>query len=149
MCRLPSSEIRVGGEMYQVVSDTKTGKELFRIQIGSLDGKEWVKWWKYGVRNCRDFNRDGVLDYTWQGGDDTTNGSYLILSGRGIIDLNERFQLEWVRQRGGKAPAIGDIGQGYSIGRVTFHWSPTAMRLSAELRPYGPGKSIRLETVLE
>lgn len=98
--QLPSQEIRVS-------------KGLFRIRIDGLNGNEWFKWWKYGVMNCGDFNRDGMLDYTWA-------ASYLILSGRG-----------------------------YWFDRVTFHWSPTEMRISAELAPYGPGKSVHLETVLE
>ena len=149
VCKLPSKEIRVGKEIYQVFPDVKTGKELFRIHIGGLHGKEWLKWWRYGVWNCGDFNRDGVLDYTWYGGDDTTSGHYLILSGHGIIDLGKTFQKEWARQRGGKAPAIGDVGDGYSFERLTFYWSPAAMRISATLQPYGRGRPERLETVLE
>jgi len=149
VCRVPSKEVRVGREMFQVFSDGKSGKELFRIHIGRLHEKEWLKLWTYGVRNCGDFNRDGVLDYTWTGGDDTTNDSYLILSGRGIIDLAKTFQQAWTRQYGGKAPAIGDVGDGYWLHRVTFHWFANEMRISAELRPYGPGKAVHLETVLE
>ena len=152
VCRLPAKEVRVGRAIFQVFPDAKSGKELFRIRIGGLYGKEWLKWWTYGVQNCGDFNRDGVLDYTWYGGDDTSLGHYLILSspaGHRIIDIEKTFQQAWTRQYAGKAPAIGHVGDGYWLHRVTFHWSPTEMRISAELAPYGPGKSVLLETVLQ
>ena len=110
VCRLPAKEVRVGRAIFQVFPDAKSGKELFRIRIGGLYGKEWLKWWTYGVQNCGDFNRDGVLDYTWYGGDDTSLGHYLILSspaGHRIIDIEKTFQQAWTRQYAGKAPAIG------------------------------------------
>ena len=134
VCRLPAKEVRVGRAIFHVFPDAKSGKELFRIRIGGLYGKEWLKWWTYGVRNCGDFNRDGVLDYTWYGGDDTSLGHYLILSspaGHRIIDIEKTFEAEWVRQRGGKAPDLPDLHESF-LHKVTIHWAPNQLTLAAE-----------------
>lgn len=134
VCQLPSKEIRVGRAIFQVFADGKSGQELFRIRVGWLSGKEWLKWWKYGVMNCGDFNRDGVLDYSWYGGDDTSQEHYLILStpsGHRIIDIEKTFEKEWVRQRGGKAPDLPDLHESF-LHKVTIHWAPNQITLAAE-----------------
>ena len=99
VCHLPFKEQRVGRTLFQIVGETRTGKELFRIRIGGLHEKEWLTWWSYGVKNCGGFNRDGVLDYSWSGGG-TSHGHYLILStptAHRIIGIEKTFEREWTR----------------------------------------------------
>lgn len=153
VCRVPSKESPVANEMFEVFTDAKTGKELFRIHIGRRDGKQWLKWWRYGVWNCGDFNRDGVLDYTWYGGDDTSQGHYLILSspsGHRIIDIEATFEKEWVRRYGGKAPDLSSLEQSF-LHRVTLRWVPGTMTLIAEgQRMSGPfGVITRMESTAD
>ena len=150
VCQLPSKEIRMGKVIFQVFPEVKTGKELFRIRIGGLYGKEWLKWWKYGVMNCGDFNRDGILDYTWYGGDDTSQGHYLILStpaGHRIIDIEKTFEREWVRRNGGKAPNLSGLNESF-IDQVALRWAPNTLTLVAEgHRPADqPAPKMRLES---
>lgn len=148
-CCLPGRKLSVGKTTYHVVSDPKTRRELFRIRIGGQYEGEWLSWWTYGVRNCGDFNRDGVLDYSWYGGDDTTSGHFLVLStpsGHRIIDITKTFQHAWARQRGGKAPDL-ELNYENFLHRVTLHWAREGLALVAEGQPLNDkaGKFIRMK----
>ena len=147
-CRMPAKDVRVGRTEYQVIFDPKTGRELFRIHIGRLDDGKWLKLWNYHIQNCGDFNRDGVLDYSWYGGDDTTSEHFLILStpaGYRTVDITSTFMREWVRQRGGNEPELDRVGNDYYLRSISIRWAPDKLRLLAVIVTHGPGKPIRME----
>jgi hypothetical protein len=107
-------------EVFQVFRDTRTGRDLFRVPIGSRSGNEVTRYWHFGLTARGDFNHDGVEDYAWYGGDDTSDDMLLILSssrGYRIVDLLETLANEWVRRFHSEKPDLKEAG--FPLG-ITF-----------------------------
>jgi hypothetical protein len=86
-----------GGHIFQVLIDKRTGRELFRVDVGTPDAPYWV----YGLVREADFNGDGVPDFSWHGGDDTSELNLLALSspsGYRKVDINATLEREWRRR---------------------------------------------------
>jgi CelD/BcsL family acetyltransferase involved in cellulose biosynthesis len=63
--------------------------------------------WLYGIGAHGDFNGDGVRDYSWHGGDDTSDSMYVVLSsasGFRTVDVNATMEAAWTRRYGRKSP---------------------------------------------
>ncbi|MBA3975242.1 MAG: hypothetical protein C0504_13630 [Candidatus Solibacter sp.] len=100
-------ERRVGSRHFQIFRDSQTRQELFRFRIGRRIEGQWVKLWRYGIAAHGDFNGDGVRDFSWHGGDDTSDSMYVVLSsasGFRTVDVNATMEEAWTRRYGGKAP---------------------------------------------
>lgn len=92
-----SREIAIGDRVFQVVIDRKTKKEIFRFQIGFKRGR----YWNYGIAVEKDFNGDGLPDYSWYAGDDTSDEMFILLSqerGYRKLDVYKTIKKEWVRR---------------------------------------------------
>lgn len=132
-CALPVREVRERSTVYQVFAMRGTSRELFRIPVGSKVDGQWLKWWRYGMQNCGDFNRDSSLDYTWYGGDDTSHQHFLLLSspiGYRRISIEQTLQRHWARTRREKPPDFGSndfdmprITLEYAAGKLILHIS--------------------------
>ena len=89
--------IKRGKQFFQVFTDKRTGRELFRIFVGTDEATYWV----YGLIQENDYNGDGIPDFCWHGGDDTTNENLILLSspsGYVRVDINQSLQREWTRR---------------------------------------------------
>jgi len=85
------------GRIFQVLIDKRTGRELFRVDIGVPEASYWV----YGLVREADFNGDGIPDFSWHGGDDTSELNLLALSSsRGYrkVDIDATLEREWRRR---------------------------------------------------
>jgi hypothetical protein len=95
-------------KVYQVFRDKQTKAELFRVEIGDTQ----MTWWNYGITEEDDFNGDGVPDYAWYGGDDTSQEEYVFLSsdsGYRRLDVYKTMQREWARTFHSAAPDFRDL----------------------------------------
>jgi hypothetical protein len=82
------------GRIFQVLIDKRTGRELFRVDVGNPEAAYWV----YGLVREADFNGDGVPDFSWHGGDDTSELNLLALSSpRGYrkVNIDATLEREW------------------------------------------------------
>ena len=126
-------EIEVGGRVYQVFRDKKTGREKFRVDIGAPD----LKWWSYGIRGEGDLNLDGKQDYVWYGGDDTYEVLYVFLSDQSRykqLDVFRTVKENWKRH----FPAIPvpdfDVCYGASrAARISLIHSSMKLTLKAQI----------------
>jgi len=90
-------EVNVGKRIFQVFTDKRTGRELFRVDVGNNE----ARWWVYGLLLERDFNGDGVPDFSWHGGDDTSSLNLIVLSHKGRyrkVDAFGSLEREWKRR---------------------------------------------------
>ena len=147
-----SKERRAGNQIFQVFSDRKTSQELFRIRVGRRIASEDVKLWNYGIAAQGDFNGDGIEDYSWFGGDDTSNKEFLILSsetGYRKLDIYATFAREWTRRYRTKAPDFGDLGSDWRLRDEKVEWAGGLPILSGKphnrLQPTGPARTLRIE----
>ncbi len=86
-----------GTHVFQVLINKRTGRELFRVQVGTTEGTYWV----YGLVQEADFNGDGIPDFSWHGGDDTSDRSLAVLSspnGYRKVDIEATLRGEWRRR---------------------------------------------------
>jgi len=89
--------IKRGKRFYQVIINRHTGHELFRVLVGTDE----ATWWVYGLVQEADINGDGIPDFCWHGGDDTSALNLLVLSsssGYRKVNVNETLQREWKRR---------------------------------------------------
>jgi len=89
--------VKRGKRFYQVITDKRTGHELFRVSVGTDEGT----WWVYGLVQEAEINGDGIPDFCWYGGDDTGELKLLVLSspsGYRKVDVNETLKREWRRR---------------------------------------------------
>ena len=89
--------IKRGKRFYQVITDKRTGSELFRVFVGTDE----ATWWVYGLVQEADINGDGIPDFCWHGGDDTSALNLLVLSspsGYRKVDVFATLQREWKRR---------------------------------------------------
>jgi hypothetical protein len=150
--RLISKERRVGNRIFQVFSDRKTSQELFRIEVGRRIDKEDVKFWNYGIAAQGDFNGDGVEDYSWYGGDDTSDEKFLILSAETAyrkVDIYATFAREWTRRYRTKAPDFRDGGNDWYLRDEMIELVEglpiLSSKPSSRLQPTGPVRTLRVE----
>lgn len=132
-CALPARELKEGDKLFQVFTSPANDRELFRLSIGDRVDGEWLKWWKFGIQNCGDFNRDGILDYTWFGGDDTTQEHYLILStptGLKKYSIEETFERHWARTRRDKQPDLINLNETF-LKKITLEYAAGKLTLRA------------------
>jgi hypothetical protein len=67
------------------------------VDVGTTEGTYWV----YGLVREADFNGDGIPDFSWHGGDDTSDGNLAVLSSPGgyrKVDLEATLRREWRRR---------------------------------------------------
>jgi hypothetical protein len=89
--------LKRGQQYYQTILDKRTGRELFRVLVGTDE----ATWWVYGLVQEADINGDGIPDFCWYGGDDTSELKLLVLSslsGYWKVDVNKTLQREWRRR---------------------------------------------------
>jgi hypothetical protein len=88
--------VRKGTHIFQVLLNKRTGRELFRVDVGTKQGAYWV----YGLVREGDFNGDGIPDFSWHGGDDTSDKNLAVLSsanGYRKVDVEATLLDEWRR----------------------------------------------------
>jgi hypothetical protein len=113
-----AKEVRSGDGIWQAFFDKKTGKEVFRVEIGRRLNGEDLKFWNYGLVVQRDFNGDGIDDFSWFGGDDSSKAEYLLLSsstGFRKIDVYATLAAEYARQLKTDPPDLKEIGVDFEI----------------------------------
>lgn len=111
-------EVRSGDEIWQAFSDKKTGKEIFRIEIGRRLNGEDLKFWNYGLVVQRDFNADGIDDFSWYGGDDTSQAEYVVLSTSSAfrkIDVYATLSAEYARRLKIDPPDLNRVGVDFEV----------------------------------
>ena len=120
--------IKRGKRFYQVFLDKRSGRELFRVFVGT----EEATWWVYGLIREVDINGDGIPDFCWHGGDDTSALNLLVLSspaGYRKVNVNESLQREWKRRfpterldniEGSDEPDASEMRLIRSSGKVTL-----------------------------
>ncbi|PYP90787.1 MAG: hypothetical protein DMG65_10350 [Candidatus Angelobacter sp. Gp1-AA117] len=89
--------LKRGKRFYQVIINKRTGRELFRVLVGTDE----ATWWVYGLVQEADINGDGIPDFCWHGGDDTSDLNLLVLSspsGYRKVDVDQSFRNEWKRR---------------------------------------------------
>jgi hypothetical protein len=99
--------IQRGRRVYQTILDKRTGRELFRVLVGTDEGT----WWVYGLVQEADINGDGIPDFCWYGGDDTGELKLLVLSslsGYRKVDVNATLKREWRRRFSSERLENGD-----------------------------------------
>ena len=88
--------VRRGTHVFQLLINKRTGRELFRVDVGTTEGTYWV----YGLVREADFNGDGIPDFSWHGGDDTSDKNLAVLSspnGYKKVDVEATLLGEWRR----------------------------------------------------
>jgi len=89
--------------------------------VGTKIDSEWLKWWRYGIAAQGDFNGDGLEDYSWYGGDDTSREEYVVISspqGYRKVDIDATFERAWKRQYPTKEPEFGPLGRFTAAERI-------------------------------
>lgn len=117
-------------------------QELFRVRIGEFFGSDMLKWWNYGIADEGDFNGDGTVDYSWYGGDDTSDAMYLFLSsdhGYSKVDVIKTLQAAWKRRFHVIAPDLTESGGKYEISDVALRRTPSGLTLVARIKRMNPG----------
>jgi hypothetical protein len=145
-----SKEITVKNRFYRVFRDRATGHELFRLEIGFMDGDQRVNMWNYGITNEGDFNGDGKLDYAWYAGDDTSSEMFILLSGPAgfrKLDVYPTVVAEWNRKFPYWKGALKDIettGDDYDVSSVRFVRDAEGLWLVATVLNYVGAKRYKL-----
>jgi len=96
--------VRKGAHIFQVLLNKRTGRELFRVDVGRPEATYWV----YGLVREGDFNGDGIPDFSWHGGDDTSDKNLAVLSspnGYRKVDVEATLLGEWRRRFPNDPPA--------------------------------------------
>lgn len=89
--------LKQGMQIFQVLIHKRTGRELFRVKVGTAQATYWV----YGLVREADFNRDGIPDFSWHGGDDVSELNLAVLSspqGYRKMDVEASLRNEWRRR---------------------------------------------------
>lgn len=144
-----SSEVRVEARVFQVFTDKKQNHELFRIAVGRLEAGSEVKYWNYGIAVEGDFNHDGQPDYSWYGGDDTSDEMYVFLSSRHgyrKLGVYKTLQEEWVRRFRATAPDLGAADDDCAVRDVAVvrHAGRTTLEATVTVEPSGASRSLRV-----
>jgi hypothetical protein len=146
---LESSELTKGKKVFQVFRDRKSKRELFRLELGSPD----LKWWHYGISLEGDFNADGIPDYAWYGGDDTSDEVYVFLSSGDSykkLDIYKALASEWTRRFHKPAPDFADFSNDYGLRDIRLIRDSTGVILASEfvstLHPDAPKRRLRVRS---
>lgn len=128
-----ATEMQTAATVYQVFwSRTIPKRELFRVPVGDVVGQDIVKYWIYGLKGECDYNGDGVPDYYWEGGDDTSDELLLFLSA-GVkyerVDIVKTVEKAWQQRFHRAAPDLGEVGGEYSLGETTLERTATGLIL--------------------
>lgn len=86
--------MKEGVQIFQVLIHKSTGRELFRVKVGTTEATYWV----YGLVREADFNGDGIPDFSWHGGDDVSELNLAVLSskqGYRKMDVEASLRNEW------------------------------------------------------
>lgn len=119
--------VRRGTRVFQVLINKRTGRELFRVEVGTTE----ATWWVYGLVREADFNGDGIPDFSWHGGDDVSDKNLVVLSSpRGYrkVDIDATLRGEWRRRFPAdppenllpEDPSFSQIKLGCRDGRLTL-----------------------------
>jgi hypothetical protein len=134
---LSSKEVVVGDQIQQVFSD-RTGKEAFRLDIGFRDAKEGdIKFWLYGLVLERDLNADGILDYSWYGGDDTSHAFRLALSSGKIfriVDVQKSVSRAYSIRFKSEPPDLADLDPFLGLGDILLQPGRSPVLLATVIR---------------
>lgn len=143
------SEVTVRDKVFQVFKDCKSKRELFRVYLGSPK----LKWWHYGISLEGDFNGDGVPDYSWYGGDDTSDELYVFLSSDGAykkLNVYKTFEAEWARTFHKRVPDFAGFGQDGELQNIRFLRESGGLILAAEyasvMKPVSPKRKLRVRS---
>ena len=132
-------ETRSNKFVYQVFrSRFDTKRELFRVKVGRFEGSEVLKLWNYGIAEEADFNGDGLPDYSWYGGDDTSSEMYLFLSstnGYVKVDLIKTLRSAWKERFHSAAPDLAAADCDYQLQNVFLRRSESGLVLLANIGP--------------
>ena len=132
-----TKEEHIGNRVYQVFwSRTIPKRELFRIEVGNGSGHDAVMLWNYGIANEGDFNGDGVPDYAWYGGDDTSSEMYLFLSAGSHyerIDVLKTVQIAWQQRFHTSARDLGESDGRHALDNVVLQRSAAGLVLLAKV----------------
>lgn len=142
---LRAEERRVGERIVQVFLNKTTGKEEFRVSIGTVFDTEELKLWRYGLAVARDLNRDGVEDFSWYGGDDTNHHHFLFLSspaGYRKIEINATFARKWHRLTGQRVD-FHSVGDTVFLRNIVVEHAAEGLSLVAEMGTTLPAPSAR------
>lgn len=99
---------------------------MFQVSIGLIVDTDRVKFWNYGVVDEKDFNGDGLPDYSWYCGDDSEQAMYLFLSHNKAymrVDILMTLKAAWTRRFHSKAPDFENVGDRYEIRTVSLERS--------------------------
>jgi len=113
-----SREVTRHGRVFQVFLKRGTSQELFRVDLGQAGGPETPRLWNHGLAVERDLDGDGQTDFSWYGGDDTSEVMYLFLSspnGYRRVDVIKTVQSAWKVRHHTAPPDLAAIGGDYSF----------------------------------
>jgi hypothetical protein len=133
-----AAETRTNRSVFQEFwSRTEPKRKLFRVRVGTFIGSENQKWWNYGIADEGDFNGDGLPDYSWYGGDDTSFEMYLFLSAGSHyerVNVLKTIGAAWKRQFGGVAPDLGEAGGEYAVTDISIERTAKGLMLTAVVK---------------
>ncbi len=124
-CKLPGKKThpkfivekdhRIGNRLYQEYwSKDEPARKLFSIAYGTYYKKDGLlTYWFASMKDECDMNGDGIPDYMWYGGDDTSQEEWLFYSvGQEYksVDLYKTAEQAWLKQFKTKAPDFGEVG---------------------------------------
>jgi hypothetical protein len=134
-----ATERRIGNTLFQIFRSRSGAQgELFRVAVGwyrDNDPKDnFNQTWNYGIVDEGDFNGDGKPDYTWYGGDDTSEEEYLFLStddGYRRVDIVKSAQHAWEKKFKSDAPDFGEVFGNSKLDSIVLSRSPVGLVLNA------------------
>jgi hypothetical protein len=114
---IQSREVTERGRLWQVFQKRGTSRELFRVDLG--DAKpEAPRPWNHGIVVEGDLNGDAQPDFSWYGGDDTSEALYLFLSsphGYSQINIIKTLQQAWKHRHHTSPPDLAALGNDYTF----------------------------------
>ena len=133
---LGASEVTSGKRIEQVFKSPALKKELFLVRVGTVLDGEPVKLWNYGIADEADFNGAGTPDFSWYGGDDTSEEMFLFLShGRSYdkVDILKTLESAWKERFHTTPPDLGSAGGDYSVGEIRLERFKLRLALTANV----------------
>jgi len=123
-----STELRVRNAVYQVFSERRHHRELFRVKVGR---KEVLKLRNSGIIEEADFSGDGKNDYVGYGRDDRTEELLLFLSNEQYsrTDIFATTRAAWQRRWFHATPDFCDVRGEYRMARAVLERSSSGLIL--------------------
>jgi hypothetical protein len=139
-----ATEVQTANSFYQVFwSRTIPNHELFRVRVGDVFRGDVVKWWNYGVADEGDYNGDGLPDYSWYGGDDTSEHYFIFLSSDGNyrrVDVIKTVQKAWQQRFHETVHDLDEVAGEHYLGEVALERAVTGLILEAEVKHRKTGR---------